>query len=81
MLGGGHSALKRECVGWRAWAAKLSLFFKKISLFIYSWLHRVFIAAGISLVGMCGLPVVVACLAVERGLWARWLQQLQHSDQ
>ena len=29
---------------------------------------------------MCGLPVVVACLAAERGLWVRWLQQLQDSD-
>ena len=30
MLGGGHSALKRERVGWRAWAAELSLFLKKL---------------------------------------------------
>ena len=46
MLGGGHGALKRECVGWRAWAAELSpfLLFKLVYLFLAA---PVFVAAGV----------------------------------
>ena len=77
VLGGGHSALKREYVGWRTWAAELSFF--KNDLFIFGCTGSSLLQ-GFSLVGVRGLPAVVACLAVEHGLRARWLQQLQHSD-
>ena len=71
------------------WVVSLSLFFLKCILFIYFWLHWVFIAAcGLSRVAasggyfslLCsgfslqGLLIVVASLVVEHGLWAHGLQ-------
>ena len=60
----------------------------KINLFIYFWLHRVFVAAcwlfsgcgeqGLLFVAMHGLLIAVASLVVEHGLQACRLQQLQH---
>ena len=58
----------------------LSIFFKE--LFIYFWLHWVFIATrglslvaasgGYSLVVVCGLFVAVASLVSEHRLWGTW---------
>ena len=45
------------------------LFFKLFILFIYFWLHWVFVAAHrLSLVAVCGLLIVVASLVAEHGL-------------
>ena len=60
-----------------------------IYLFIYIWLCWVFVAVcglfsrcakwGLLFVVVRGLLIAVASLAAEHGLWARGLQQLQHT--
>ena len=58
-------------------------FFKIIYLFIYFWLHWVFVAAcglsscgerGLLLVVVRGLLIAVASLVAEHGLWAHGVQ-------
>ena len=72
--------LKPKCLDippierWESMSLPLSLalevlFFKLFILFIYFWLHWVFVAAHrLSLVAVCGLLIVVASLVAEHGL-------------
>ena len=67
------------------WVRCATLFlFSFINLFIYFWLHWVFVAArrlflvagkwGLLFVAVCGLLIAVASLVAQHGLQARGLQ-------